>query len=107
MNEELNKKIYKWLGFTIRDYPEPKCELNEEALFDPDGNFFGGLHHLPRFSHSLDACFKYVVPTVFKKDGQQGVEHLLDMWVNTMPDGCDLKEYALAFCKAVEKLIDA
>jgi hypothetical protein len=104
MNEqELNKKLAEWAGFKDTGH----------RWLNPDG---GKCITEPSFTHSLDACFKWLW-----KELEPTVESL-NLSVNIAPSGdvfwncCIKEEYqvastnetpAMAFCLAIEKLIDS
>ena len=88
--DELNAKIAEWVGFT--NFEE---ELGLWHCVSPQGE----AAILPDFTApvlGIARCFKYVVP---KLDQAQYYECLKSIFVKT-------DKPALAFCKAVEKLID-
>jgi len=106
--QELNKKLAEWRGFTIGDYPEPTIEDGEQAWFDPNGMFYSGLDNFIHFPHSLDACFKWLVPLAVVKLAninlstiKEATQKLFQLWTEQ-----DATSHALALCLAIEKMID-
>ena len=118
--EELNKKIAEWVGFThyqVGEFAGGWIEPKHYLELIPDEGTFEIKGDPPNFIESLDACFKYIVPKL------RDIKPVTFAWViqfgNTISDGwyCDLRRVgdsknvafaktpALAFCKAVEKLI--
>lgn len=117
---ELNKKLLERAGFkrTSNDYAK---EVGQQAWLYPDGEW-DLERDLPDFTESLDACFEWLVPkvslngecTVFLRlcDGKGWTKlgwicHIKDTTPFTrigMVEG--IKDPALAFCLAIEKLID-
>ena len=101
--KELNKKLAKWAGFTF---------------------FFGGWKYPDgtkgisvNFPESLDACFEWLVPELYKQDyyyellqwnsGQHKaiINKKTAEWAVTVSDAI-AETPALALCLAIEKLID-
>ena len=94
MNEELNKKIALWLGGGLARY----YKANPNGL-EPNHAYF---------THSLDACFEYIVPEIEKRFGWQEYYRFLLKWITDFTGPPSLANPpALALCRAVEKLIDA
>ena len=118
MNEELNRKLAEWRGFTWYDEPCPYEGCSGHCGWRyPDGTTIHplGMRGLPDFTNSLDACFKWLVLdncSVCFNHANSSVVCML-----TIPrvkrygsDTCIGKagegEDALALCLAIEKLID-
>ena len=120
MNEELNKKIAEWVGL----------KLAKEPSFDGFYYFaVDGIGYPANFTASLDTCYKYIVPklqenyevvlrwsSIEVRDGDRDYLVCPKGWEVTIfgQGGGKLEDIkasaetpALAFCKAVEKLIDA
>jgi len=125
-NLELNEKLAKWAGF--RQLPVGKSGFHWERCqrvgnwMPPEGTeTWQSRDHLPNFTESLDACFKWLVPKL--EETKKRIEYSVDF---SMPDfgkpanhywailqgshqlvgtGED-KDPALAFCLAIEELID-
>ncbi len=119
MNEiELNEKLAKWAGFSRSPH------FNwQKGKADPD---WWGFHTIgdylptpqpPNFTHSLDACFKWLVPTLNKTGLYVTVQQSLSenhaytvaLWdengqIRFAEDGETAQR---ALCLAIEKLIDA
>ena len=119
---ELNEKLAKWAGFKQSD-KAGKSDWHYGGggkripnWHTPDGYptvSWVGHGSLPRFTDSLDLCFRWLVPkcghvglstaggnfdvTVWAKDADSEYEGI--MVRETTP--------ALALCKAIEKLIDS
>ena len=114
--EELNKKIAEWAGFHF--YPECECIRCKGICWGESEKTYGedGQWHfvLPQFTRSLDACFQYIVPKL--KFLQLRGKYISGNWEVAIvvregryePEtvGGSADTPALAFCKAVEKLID-
>ena len=80
-DQEINKKLAEWAGFTVKNYPEPRVYLGEKAWFSPDGLFFSGLINFIDFTNDLNACFKWLVPKL--QDGKWVItktEKHLPLW---------------------------
>jgi len=99
MNEELNKKLALWAGFA-------KHRQFSDWWYRPDGR---DISRLPRFTSSLDACFKWLEPKL--------LSYQLNNWGNNNHHcvihregvnyvGAYAKTPALALCLAIEKLIE-
>ncbi len=113
MNKKLNKKLAEWAGF--RRIPYQDCE-DGKAWGYPDSSEWDYEWDLPNFTDSLDACFEWLVP----KLEQKGYKY--ELCATTSPTqhrvairdrGFSLvgrlqwnDDPALAFCLAIEKLID-
>ncbi|MBA7693124.1 hypothetical protein ES703_101700 [subsurface metagenome] len=116
--EELDKKIAEWVG--LKDfgiYADHAGDYYYMQFPEPDQNvayYRGQAFHL-----SLDACFKYIVPKLGYKEillvPRPTTEESWSCWIGkfgigqgTMPEAVaeGFETPALAFCKAVEKLID-
>lgn len=90
--QELNKKLAEWAGL-------------EDAL---------GLDRVPNFTHSLDACFKWLVPRA-SEDGYEvaisteGKDCYGELFGQGQGDHlqADVETPALALCLAIEKLIES
>jgi len=112
----LNKKIAEWVGFSIGPYPDPRIGENEQAWFDPNGNFLSGLNNFIDFLQSLDACYQYIEPKLRPKTIISETFKYKNKWKhsycilsNIQSGGLWCAEDvnpALAFCLATEKLID-
>lgn len=119
--EELNKKIAEWAGFKFVEEVTEHLGGGREEITPcywnyPDGDW-GYL--LPDFTDpvwGIAYCFKYVVPkiaswrVVLYQNDAGGVTSYIDsackcgMWEETLSFA---ETPALAFCLAVEKLIDS
>lgn len=106
--EELNRKLAEWAGFDRTTLPSG----NQGWLYPTQ--YVEAYGFLPIFTESLDACDKWLIP----KLTDNGVQVELWAYCNLRPT-CTLhhldddSEYqgegdslALAFCCAIEKLID-
>jgi len=96
----LNEKLAKWAGFI-----KERLDLEGGYWVHPNGGRQIGLN----FTQSLDACFKYLEPKfpyLELHNCQAGfsVEVSLDMKDRYQSFG---KTPSMAFCLAVEKLIDS
>ncbi len=123
-NEQaLNKKLAEWAGFRLDATGVNKeipvwVEPDGKIPFTPAEYYLDGInYHLPDFSNSLDACFKWLVPklpdyyitfTIYP-------DNIVEAYIMYYPNGKDnaLEEAygqgetsALALCLAIEKLID-
>ncbi len=102
--QELNSKLAEWAGFkhkvgALYEYP------NEDYL---------GERPLPNFPQSLDACFEWLVPNIPNLESISFVRRRGD-WIGQFYYLSKEKPQvkvaiaetpALAFCLAIEKLID-
>ena len=99
---ELNEKLARWAGF--------KYQSRSQSWTSPDKLFD---MRLPDFAHSLDACFKWLVPKLGHVGlSTQGCYFDVTIWAKDTDseyDGIMTREATptLALCKAIEKLIDA
>ena len=116
-NTELNKKIAGWCGFRWETIPD-SCMRRKKPVkgwLYPQNIY---MRKLPPFTTSLDACFEYIVPkldfhqlffqiSLGKWQADLGVKDINGKWGNEYIMWGGLGETpALAFCRAVEKLID-
>jgi len=108
MNNELKKKLLEWAGF--------KYDIWKGWIY-PDGENFD---EPPNLIESLDACFRWLVPKLYEFISLPDInfcmpfdenEGCLATIVDDIPGGplseAEAKTPALAFCLAVEKLIDS
>jgi len=75
MTEQVDVKLAEWAGFQYMDAeywvfkPAPNyesIEIYEPRWITPDGT--GALAELPDFPHSTDACFKWLVLELWKRN---------------------------------------
>ena len=120
MDEQtLNKKLAEWVGFIYRVDAPLEVIIGGNVWRYPEGKCH---KHLPNFTESLDACFKWLVPKLYKMDGFRllsyqyigfardvrlyrhswGIHYESNSKTNYSADD----EPALALCLAIEKLID-
>ena len=118
MNEELNKKLAEWAGFYVDKYGLWKTPNSEPYVEDG----FGCWLIAPRFTESLDACFKWLVPKANEvgwrlrliqrpESRLHWAAHLIEYGkaVNKQDRGqlCAFSEASpLAICLAIEKLME-
>jgi len=130
--QELNRKLAEWAGFTYIKHYVPSYGYTEEN--DPDPLYvelwsnpnaepvdlhwdFGMSNFEPNFTQSLDACFKWLVPKL-KQEGLMITVNMLgsisEKWDCRLHKGyfpniaiCleEAEIPALALCLAIEKLI--
>lgn len=109
-NQKLNEKLAKWAGF--RQLPVGKsgfhwerCQRVGNWMPPEETDTWQSRDHLPNFTDSLDACFKWLVPKLYpSKLDKLGLEALVN---NAICDSIENKcSVALALCLAIEKLID-
>ena len=120
MNEELNKKLAKWVGFKevkSKDCYAPQTEhgkAHPDSICHIEYPDIGICTEFPDFTDSLDACFKWLVPqlnnselTSFHKSSLTPKYHFI---CGAITDGNTYWSYgetpALALCLAIERLID-
>lgn len=89
---ELKEKLGRWAGL--------EATPMEQIRFDHSTKL---LDVYPNFPHSLDACFRYLVPLARKKFGKKFIDRLvvwatINCWASSKP--------ALSLCEIIEKLID-
>ncbi len=94
MNEELREKLAWWVGFGYDIWL---------GWIYPDGENFD---EAPNFPESLDACFKWLVPEVYERYGQQITQALLEAWAIYIGSGAYWRKEAEVLCLAIEKLVD-
>ena len=111
---DLNRRLAKWAGF---------YESSGPSLWwmRPNRTIYGRNH--PDFTHSLDLCFKWLEPELFKQGYRYclqqrqlpgvGEGHQMDLRIYG-GDGRSFREFsgfdkepAMAFCNAVGKLMEA
>lgn len=120
----LNEKLAKWAGFTrslsryhfeggakTMNWQPPVegwvKELADKHLFIPDTT----MDYLPDFTHSLDACFKWLVPLALERlriiyscSLTEAEKRLFGRWLGERDDNPQL-DWTTALCLAIEKLI--
>ena len=111
MEQELNKKLALWVGFT------------DIVTWEDARTFWGNhpdsvVHSFDCFTQSLDACFKWLVPKFLQiKESEhihivEAYEILFRWWHEELiktaePNSLAVVTHpALALCKSIEKLID-
>ena len=122
LEQELNKKLAEWAGFEKGEGRKifrkeggwVYTETNIWWLTPMVGKYRGEWEHLPYFTQSLDACFKWLVKdnwsvsfnakrvcllTIPKAKGIYGSDVIVGKAEQPSP--------ALALCLAIEKLIDS
>ena len=114
MTEELKDKLLKWVGFSFTDVDPGDGGCLITVLVFPDGH--RGLYsEEPKLTSSLDACFKWLVPKLYKRklwfeflgDGIVGYDfRIMEIAGNKPVSIYQGKAPALALCKAIEQLID-
>ena len=123
--DELNRKLAEWRGFKWGFF-EPRIANVQKYKYEhgfwmtPDGQVYG--QSLPDFTHSLDACFKWLVPKLmeiretpaiaiqFELDEESNVDCEIEGGFPNWQRGWMMgsgETPALAFCKAIEKLMEA
>jgi len=98
MSDDLNKKLAEWVGLRLAG------ELDYTGFYmfaDSEG-----IAHHANFTESLDACFKWLIPEVYKRCGQGATQALLEIWGLYISLGAYWRKEAKALCFAIEKLID-
>jgi len=97
---ELNKKLAEWRGWEYDIWKGWICP-------DTGENF----DEAPNFPESLDACFKWLVPVWIDKimieqecSSDFAYAILFKKWLQELE--LNIPHAALAFCLAIEKLID-
>ena len=102
--KELNKKIAEWLGWEFHS-DGVHWRINPRILG------WSILENLPDFPNDIRACFEHIAPKLTEtvlKDDRLGVEVMFSAGI--VYDGKDYFSFgdtiSLAFCLAVEKLID-
>ena len=110
-DQEINKKLAEWAGFTVKNYPEPRVYLGEKAWFSPDGLFFSGLINFIDFTNDLNACFKWLVPKLQRWEmGNNPAGDILAIVASketVYPCEFISKEPARALCGAIFELIES
>lgn len=110
-NEELNKKLAEWAGF--------RPTTIEGMWAFPVGVKVAATHSSCKFTESLDACFKWLVPKLigFDYQYQTNLKNVRSGWHVMLYDLTDnpysekrieaeAETPSLALCLAIEKLID-
>jgi len=105
---ELNIKLAEWAGFEFND-----DWASDRPYKSPDGVI---LYSWKPLTQSLDACFKWLVPKLIEQGCyiqlNTGNYWQAEIWERALIGRqgrylSDAETPALAFCKAIEKLIDA
>lgn len=103
---KLNQKLAEWVGFKVE---QVKVQgLPDVLVHTPEGKEYVG--DAPDFTASLDACFQHLVPEnavvqfLPVSDGLCCIICYAGEWYSGK---ADKKQYALALCKAMEKILDA
>lgn len=100
--DERNKKLAEWAGVEKQRVGVPDHKLMFRECY-------------PNFTESLDACFKWLEPKLSNYNMCKGLEpgkpvfgqHIAEVWSLTHGySKAYSKEPALAFCLAIEKLMD-
>jgi len=111
MNKELNKKLAEWRGFQQAPNGGYVCDSWETY---PSSIL---LDDLPNFPESLDACFEWLEPELFRRGYRYRLTRLQDGhkmeiikpneddWAEIVASVLE-PEASLAFAKAIEQLID-
>ena len=108
--EGLNKKLAEWAGFTYQE--ENGYHYRGWAYTDNDRQTKRYISELD-FPNDLNACFKWLVPKAievlnrdFNWDEKGCLNRIFKDWQRIYWNGKGTLSYALALCKAIEKLID-
>ena len=105
--QELNKKLAEWVGIRYVKHAVQVCgQLSERYEWHyPDSSFHP---YSPDFPHSLDACFKLLVPQAIAELAnmdlstiKEATKKLFQLWVEQ-----EAETHTLALCLVIEKLID-
>ena len=107
--KELNKKLAEWAK--DRD----SCDTAGHHYYIIGGDkFYDWEIEEGLFTNSLDTCFEYLVPKAigvlnknFNWDEKGCLNRIFKDWQRMYWNGKGVLSYALALCKAIEKLIDA
>ena len=109
--QELNKKLAEWAGFI------PFTQVGMEGEYaPPEGVKVVWTTFKPKFTRSLDQCFKWLVPKVIgnaefsvivTQDLAQCSGYVRPLQFGRQYDAVDNSNPALALCLAIEKLIDS
>lgn len=113
MDEQaLNQKLAEWAGFKEADikkhyYWDIRGERKAKWQ-EPDNEWH---IKIPRFTQSLDACFKWLVPKCIDKimskqecSSDLAYAILFKKWLQELE--LDIHYVALALCLAIDKVID-
>lgn len=108
-----NKKLAEWAGNIEHDWVGDFCENCYESEWE-----FSDKPCVPDFIHSLDACFKWLVPKLQKDYGLWSLKFNWFVGIEGEPCHCmfdlplasdirgNAETPALALCLAIEKVID-
>lgn len=99
--QELNKKLAEWAGVEEQKVYVP------DPMDYPDHKLILARSSYPDFTHSLDACFKWLVPKAREELTQDRLYLVLYNWISSIGYFDGDSESALALCKTIEKLIDS
>ncbi len=113
--QELNKKLAEWAGFVYKfggEWFYEKYKSTNAWYEAPNGRRF---KDLPKFTQSLDACFKWLVPKLFRWSLTNVGFDARVIRAMAEAEGRDKLIYqvtaeaetpALALCLAIERLIE-
>ena len=108
--EDLNRKMAEWAGFKQlalgrSSFHWEHCQRVPNWMPPNTTDVWMSTPYLPDFTHSLDACFMWLVPKVRGITTHSGYREIILSLV--APLGF-FKEYdaPLALCKAIEELIE-
>ena len=102
--DELNKKLAEWAGLSLAEEPDPYSGFYLFADTD-------GICHTADFTHSLNACFKWLVPKLSKPSvhfyfGDNGCICRLYTGSETgRRYEVEAESPSLALCRAIERMI--
>lgn len=125
--QELKEKLARWAGLCVHEWEfnadgDPcisYCKICGVAnySYDFETRTYNPINGLPDLPHSLDACFRWLVPLACSRLGVRHLgfnynDHTVDLWDHY---GCcmavgesnrDTEWEPDALCRAIEQLID-
>ena len=115
MNKELNKKLAEWAEFKDVEIDDLGNLIYWKGSASETKNW--GWGKVPRFTESLDGCFKWLVPKlshidiIAKPQNNNTIiyvypDHTSKTYEQTYANFVNTENVALALCLAIEKLID-
>ena len=102
-NEELNKKIVKWLGWEFHSDGK-HWRMKSDVLG------WSVMANLLDFPNDIRACLDYIMPKLNRASiaySLGGYQAMVQLENGGKWETAENKNHALALCRAVEKLIDA
>ena len=109
MNEKLNKKLAEWARAVTYGTSKVSDEYGYTIRLNKVPYYNGSLDYI-RFTESLDACFKWLVPKLDKwnitKPFKTSDYIVANVWLDDKYAFAEAETPALALCLAIEEFIN-